>query len=662
METPGFLGPLTLVFLAAVAAAWLLHRVRQPPLIGFLLAGTILGPHGLALVRDVGRVEALAEVGVVLLLFTVGLELSLPNLKRLGRIVWGAGPIQLAGTVALVVGVGLAAGMPFSGGLFFGFLVALSSTAIVLKLLVDRQELDAPHAKLLVGILIFQDLAVVPMMLSIPILSGRGESGLAAAAVSLGKTLLAVVALVVLSRRIVPRILRGVVGTRQKELFIVAVLFLVLAAALATSWAGLSLALGAFIAGLVLSESEYGHQAMADIAPFRDAFNALFFVSIGMLFDPAILAARPAPTLIALALVFAGKSLFGAVPVLLFGYGARVATIVGISLAQIGEFSFVLLKEGQAAGLVAGETYQSFLAVAIVSMIATPLLSGWSHRLAPHLARRVGRGAAASPAVSSPGSSTPRQDHVLVLGFGLTGETLSRVLSRAKVPYRVLDLDPGRVRRGREKGVPIEYGDAANDVVMRRAGIAKARAAIVLLSDPRATRRVVSRCRSLSPGIFLLARTRYLSEVPELSALGADEVVAEEFETSLEIAGRALRRLGFPLPWVEAETDEIRRARHDAFRRFRAPEASAEQIHKALGSTRIEFVSLASGWAGAGRSLQDLDLRASGGASVLAVVRQGEPTVSPGGDFILREGDQVLLLGSEEAVERSLAMLRGPEG
>ncbi|MGH9369306.1 MAG: cation:proton antiporter, partial [Thermoanaerobaculia bacterium] len=504
---------------------------------------------------------------------------------------------------------------------------------------------------------ILQDLAVVPMMLSIPLLAGRGRMALADVAAALGKTALTVAVLLFAARKLVPRLLGQVVGTRRKELFIVAVLFLVIATALATSWAGLSLALGAFLAGLVLSESEYGHQAMADVAPFRDAFGALFFLSIGMLFDPGTLLSRPAPVLVGLALVLAGKSALGALPVLLFGYGARVATVVGVSLAQIGEFSFVLLRQGQAEGLVDAGFEQVFLAVAIVSMIATPLVSEWSHRLAPRLARR----SIATPAAKSAVAPVPDlvgEEHVVVLGFGHMGETLARVLSRAKVPFRVLDLDPRRVESGRQKGVPIEYGDATSDVVLRRAGIAKARSAIVLLSDPRATRGALRHCRTLSPGIYLLVRARYLKEIPELSALGADEVVAEEFETSLEIAGRALRRLGFPMPWVEAETDQIRGARHDAFRRFRAPETSPEQLQKALGSTRIDLVAIGPGWRAADRSLQELNLRAAGGSSALAVIRDGKPRVSPAGDFVLREGDQVLLLGTEDAVEKSLELLR----
>jgi CPA2 family monovalent cation:H+ antiporter-2 len=233
------------------------------------------------------------------------------------------------------------------------------------------------------------------------------------------------------------------------------------------------------------------------------------------------------------------------------------------------------------------------------------------------------------------------------------------VLARAKVPFRVLDLNPERVRKGRARDVPIEYGDTTSASAVRHAGIERARAAIVLLSDPRATRQTLSLCRSLAPGIFLLARTRYLAEIPELSSLGANDVVAEEFETSLEISGRTLRRLGFPLPWVESETDEIRRTREDGFRRFRAPDVAAERMEEALGGTRIEFVTVGPDWPARGRTLEQLKLRASGGAILLAAVRDGKAIVTPGAGLVLEANDHLLLLGTEEALERSLELLRG---
>src|SRR6266542_1193777 len=564
MHVPAFLAPLAIVFLAALASAYVLHRLRQPPLIGFLLAGALVGPFGLGLVPDVEAVTTLAEAGVVLLLFTVGLELELPNLKRLGRIVWLAGPIQVAGTIALVSAVGLLAGYELKRSVFFGFLVALSSTAILLTLLVDRRELDSPHGKLIVGILIFQDLAVVPMMLAVPSLAGGPGKGLPAALVALGKTAAAAAFLVVAARFLVPRLLRVLAGTQQKAIFVVAVLFLVLGASLATAWAGLSAALGAFLAGLAISESDYGHQAMADIAPFRDAFNALFFVSIGMLFNPRTLAARPDLVIGLILLILVGKAAFGALPASLLGFGPRVAVVVGLSLAQIGEFSFVLLSQGLSFSLISPAYYQAFLGAAILSMLATPFLSEQSHAVAA----RLGRVALKRSDQAGEGSALAGEGHVLVLGFGHMGETLARVLARAKVPHRVLDLNPERVARGKDKNVPIEYGDTMSDVVLKRAGIQRARAAILLLSDPRATRQTLRLCRQLAPSAFLLVRTRYLADIPDLSALGADEVVAEEFETSFEISRRTLGKLGLPVPWIEDETAEMRRSQEDAFRRL----------------------------------------------------------------------------------------------
>ncbi len=659
VTSPGFLAPLALVFLAALAAGYALNRLKQPPLIGYLLAGVLLGPHGLAFVKDVHLVEGLAEVGVVLLLFTVGLELPLSSLRRLGPAAWIAGPIQFFGVVALASALPLLRGYPARQSIFIGFLVVTCSTVIILQLLVERRELDSPHGRFLIGVNIFGDLMVVPMMLLIGPLSGGGRAGLPQTGLAMAKAAAAVALVFFAARLLAPRLLHVVAATRRKELFLLAVLLLVLGTALATSRAGLSLAVGAFLAGLVVSDSDFGHQAMADVGPFRDAFNALFFVSVGMLFDARILTAKPATVGVALALVLFGKAAVASLPPLLLGYGPRVAAIVGISLAQIGEFAFVLLAQGRAAKLVSPEVYQVALAATIISMRATPFLFTLGHIVGERVVdfpfwRPRGLAGAEEGA-----SLLPREGHVLVFGFGHMGETLSRVLARAKVPFRVLDLNPERVRKGRARRVPIEYGDTTSASVLKQTGVERARAAVVLLSDPPATRHTVSLCRNLASGLFLLARTRYLAEIPELSALGADEVVAEEFETSLEISGRTLRRLGFPLPWVESETEEIRRTREDAFRRFRSPDVAAERLEEALGGTRIEFVSVGPEWKMVGKSLRDVGLPASGGAILLAAVRGGKAVVTPGAEFTLEANDRLLLLGTDAALERSLEVLRG---
>jgi CPA2 family monovalent cation:H+ antiporter-2 len=401
------------------------------------------------------------------------------------------------------------------------------------------------------------------MLVSLPVLSGRAGGGLVATAAALAATIATAAALFFAARFLVPRFIGALAGTRQKEIFVVAVLFLVLGSAVATAWAGVSAALGAFLAGLALSDTEYGHQALADIGGFRDAFSAIFFVSIGMLFDGRVLLAQPFAVAVLLGLILVWKTIAGGAAVLAARYPLRIALIVGLSLAQIGEFSFVLLRQGLAWGLIAPDTYRRFLAAAIVTMVATPFLSAASHGVAGRLSR-----AAAPP---PPAAIDPLREHVIVIGFGHMGETVARLLSRARVPFRVVDLDPDRVRRGRKRGVSIEYGDSTNDAVLRRAGIESAIAAVVVLSDPRSTKQTLRHCRTLNPRLFILARTRYLADIPALAAAGADEVVAEEFESSLEIAGRTLSRLGMPLPWVEAETAEIRESRQEGFRKFREP-------------------------------------------------------------------------------------------
>jgi CPA2 family monovalent cation:H+ antiporter-2 len=439
--------------------------------------------------------------------------------RGLGRIVWVAGPVQLGGTIALAMAVAVLAGYPLTKGILLGFIVSTCSTVILLKLLVDRGETDSPHGRFLVGINVFGDLMVVPMMLLVGPLAAGKQVGAAAILLAIFKAAATVIVTFVVARRVVPRFLAAMVRTRQKELFTVAVLLVIFGTALATSAAGLSLALGAFLAGLVVSESEFGHQAVADVAPFRDAFTALFFVSVGMLLDARILLRHPMLVSIVLALVFLGKGVLGGLPPLLLGYGARIAVVVGVSLAQIGEFSFVLLEETRRAGAIDRTGYQVILAATIISMVATPFLFEASHSIA----LRVAGGIGAPPSEREPRRAdahrlpAPAEGHVVILGFGHTGETLARVLSRARVPFRILDMHPERVARGKAAGLPIEFGDAANDRVLKHAGIERARAALVLLSDPRGSRRVVRLCRSLAPGLFILARTRYLTEVSELA-------------------------------------------------------------------------------------------------------------------------------------------------
>src|SRR5881398_587257 len=364
---------LAIIFAGSLLVILVFHRLKLPALPGFIVAGVVLGPNALGLVSDVHQVESLAEVGVILLLFTIGIEFSLSRLREMGRQVVIGGGAQVLLTVGLAAAVAAALGLAWPVAVLVGFLVALSSTAIVLKGLADKGEIDTPHGRLATGVLIFQDLCVVPMMLVLPYLAG-GSGGGAGVAWALIKAGLVVAGVLVLARTVVPRALSEIVKTRSRELFLIAVILVGTLTALGTAAAGASLALGAFLAGLVISESDYGHQAMAELLPFRDVFISLFFVAVGMLVQVEFLLEHPALALGGVAVIMGGKALLAAVGPVVMGYSGRVALLAGLAVSQIGEFSFVLAREGQTTGLLSAPLYQTFLAVAVCTMLLTPFL------------------------------------------------------------------------------------------------------------------------------------------------------------------------------------------------------------------------------------------------------------------------------------------------
>jgi CPA2 family monovalent cation:H+ antiporter-2 len=531
---------LVLVLAVALGVVVLLSRLRFPTIAGFLVTGALVGPGGFGLVRDGAGIEALAEVGVVLLLFTIGLEFSLARLRRIWKHVALGGSIQVVLTTAAVVGVAAAWGEPPSRGVFIGFLVALSSTAIVLRALTERAEVDAPHGRLVLGVLIFQDLCVVPMMIIVPLLAGVGGSSWEIP-VSLARAAVAVLGVILLARIVLPRIMRVVAAARQRELFVLAVLVVCTTVAWGTSLLGLSLAMGAFLAGIVLADTEYGHQALADVLPFRDTLGSLFFVSVGMLLDVQTLLAEPALVLGLFAAVLLGKTIIATLAGLVMRFPPRVAVLAGVGLAQIGEFSFVLARSGTGAGLMTDPEFRVFLSVSVLTMVVTPIVV----RLGPHLAAGAARLRRLEQLIGARGlhaeeTASPLEGHVIVVGHGLAGRLLSAALRGAGAPYVIVEINTENVRAARAQGEPAYYGDITSVEILERAGIFRARALVILINDPDAARRAVSAARRHAPAIPIVVRSRYAAEVEELRRLGATEVIAEEVEASRAIVERVL--------------------------------------------------------------------------------------------------------------------------
>ena len=565
-----FLADLVIVFAVAAAIVFAFGQFRLPSVVGLLVAGVLVGPYGLSLISDLHVVEVLAEIGVVVLLFTVGLEFSLSRLLVMLPTMARVGLPQIVGTTVLVT----AATWWYLGTLpqavFAGMLVAMSSTAIVLKLLADRGETATPHGRIAIAVLLLQDLVVVAAMLAVPLLAtAAGVEPAETAAVSHGGGLFAnpfasvaaglavVVAVLAVGRLVVPRILHEVVRLRNRELFLMTIVLACLGTAAITAQAGLSLALGAFLAGLVLSESEYGHQAFTEVLPFRDTLASLFFVSVGMLLDIRFLVDHAALVAVTVVAIVVGKAAMTAVPALLAGYPPRTSLLAGAVLAQVGEFSFVLGSRGAQAGLLGRDDYQTFLAAAVLTMAVTPLLAaalpGWLDRLSR--SRWCGGWLADQ---TPPTSRQELAGHVIIAGFGLNGRNLAAALTECGVRFVVLELNPETVRRERAHGLDIHYGDCTRAAVLEHTGIVRARAYVLAISDAASTRRSVRIARELAAGLRIIVRTEYVLEVEELRQLGADEVIPAEFETALALFDRVLAIYDVPAATVDDLTERMR--------------------------------------------------------------------------------------------------------
>ena len=656
MEVHEFLQEAVAILGAAVAVLLASHRLRIPPVVGFLLTGVLIGPSGLALVSDLDRVELFAEIGVIFLLFAVGLEFSLERLRQIRRAFFLGGSLQSFLTIGAVTLIAVLAGTGPPRALFLGFLAALSSTAIVLKLYADRRELDAPQGKLVLGILLFQDFLLVPMIVLTPILAGSVKASPAAIVLRFGLALLAVGAVFWVARYLMPRLLEVMVRTGIREVLVLGALFACLGFALLTERLEFSLALGAFIAGIIISESHYSPQVEAEIVPFRDVFNSLFFISIGMLLDLGYALTHPWQVLGIAAAVLALKALATGAAVALLGYAWRIVVLVAAALAQVGEFSFVLLRVGQEHGLVEPGVYQSFIAASLLTMVATPVLIALAPRWA---AWGRGRGAAAAGEGLAP--DAPR-GHVVVVGYGLSGRNLARVLRAAGIPFVVLELAAEGLRRARAAGDPVLFGDATRRDILERAGVERASVVVFAISDLLAVLRAVTLARQLSPAVHIIVRTRMVSEIDALHRAGADEVIAEEFETSIEIFTRVLARYHVPANVIRAETRALRGERYAMLRSPSATGDVSQAVLELLAAGTTDLFRVTATSAAAGKSLLDLDLRRRSGATVIAVVRGERSQTNPPAEVVLEPGDVLVLVGSHAEVENAFGVLeRGAE-
>jgi CPA2 family monovalent cation:H+ antiporter-2 len=669
MHVPAFLTQLVVVFGVAVVVVLVLSRLRLPTIAGFIAAGALIGPGGLGLVGAGGaerrQIEALAEVGVVLLLFTIGLEFSLGRLRRMWRTLVLGGSLQVGLTICATVAVAvLGFGEPGRHAVFHGFLVAMSSTAIVLRALAERRETDAPHGRMMVGVLVFQDLCVVPMMLLVPMLgAGAGPASPLAIAFALAKAAAIVVGTVVLARLVAPRVLGIVAATRQRELFLLAALLACVGIAWLTTLAGLSLALGAFLAGVALADSEYGHQALADVLPFREAFTSLFFISVGMLFAPQVVMAQPLTVLGLVALVLVGKGLIAAAAASVIGFPLRAAVIAGAGLAGIGEFSFVLAQAGAApaVGLLAPADLDLFVAVSVITILITPL----AMRAGPTLAAGAARLRRLETSLGAYDGAAPEPEatagHVVIAGYGVAGRLLGEALSATAVPWVAVELNPETVRAARAQGQPLHYGDVTSMETFERVGLARARELVIMINDPEAARRSLAGVRRLAPRLPVVVRTKYLAEVEPLRKLGATDVVVEEFETAMEIMARSLRGAGVARNVIHERVTHARRLGAPLARPLTVPRRMLGESHE-LAELKFEtFLVGESHWA-VGRTIAEFHLVAAGAGFVVAIGRGGQTHTTPKAFETFAQGDLIYVVASGAQVGAALDLLeRGPD-
>ncbi len=652
---------LAIITLIGAGVTVFLSRFKLPTVAGLLAAGALLGPYGLGLVSEAHNIELLAEVGVVFLLFTIGLEFSFERMRHIfGQVALG-GFFQVASTTAAVFGVAIWVGMPADRAVFYGFVVALSSTAIVLRALSERGELNAPHGRFIVGTLIFQDLCVVPMVLLVPILAGSGGSqgALSEVAFAMVKAVGVVAFAYFMARYPVPWLLNRVDASRSREVFLLAVLAICVGTAWATSLVGLSPALGAFLGGMVVADTEYQHRAMGDIIPLRDAFVSIFFISLGMLFQGGLVLQHPI-LVGALFLAFVmGKAVLAAIAAIFMRFPARAAMLAGMGLGQFGEFGFVLLKIGEGHGLTDPDVSGALLQAGILSMFVTPMLIS----LAPHLTAGerllapLSRLLGVRGVDQVEGEGEVLKGHVVVIGFGVAGRMVVRSLDACHVKFIVLELNADTVRKARTAGVPAYYADATSHEALVHAQVAKARAVAVLINDPEAVVRVVDSVRREAPGVPLMVRTRYLAERGKLLDLGASDVIAEEVEASAEAVMRLLRRLELPRNVIEAQVRIAREEMGTSDRKVTMPRITLAE-HEGLAELKIDSVRMLAGWSGLGKSALEMDLRRITGASVVAVRRGSDllQEMSVVGAF--REGDLIYLVGNSDSIRHATGLLQ----
>ncbi|MGE5861338.1 MAG: cation:proton antiporter [Ignavibacteria bacterium] len=644
---------IVIILLISIPIIYLFKKIKIPSIVGFLIAGIIIGPHGFMLISKTEHIEVMAEVGVILLLFTIGLEVSFKRLMKMKRLLLIAGAPQVVLTIIFSGLIFYLFEVNIKRSIFLGMLVSLSSTAIVLKLLSEKDQLESPHGRISLGILIFQDLAVVPMFLLLPVLSASESSSVLDIVRQLVFAFAAIGLIIIASKNLIPNILFQLAKLQMREVFTVGTILFLLGTAYLTHLLGLSFALGAFIAGLILSESDLSHQVTADILPLKDVFNSIFFVSIGLLLDLNFVIQYPTELTAVAAGIILLKSLIIIIIVKFIKYPLRVAFLTGLILSQIGEFSFVLIQAGKGYSLIEPDVYNSFLAASIFTMIVAPFL----FEITPLIAHKFGR----FEPVGESNKKIKKEltDHVIIVGFGLNGKNLARVLKETGISYLVVEMNPEIVKTEKAKGENVIYGDITREEILLAANLIKANIIVFAISDPSSTKIALKLSKRLNPSVYTVVRTKYINEIDDLTVLGADSVIPEEFETSLQIFSKVLERYHIPLNVIMRQIAMLRGEAYSLMRTETPDINSFVHLNEILAAGLTETYYVNEDNIHIGKTLRELDLRAKTDTTVIAIVR-GDKTISnPTSKEQILAKDTIVITGTHKSVDAAFEYLNG---